>query len=133
MIHQITVHPGIIIHNGAAPDEPGTDSRGGVGTAPEVWPGIRADSQAWKGHKGPCRMTKAAQDLLQMNAPQKQSSQSRAAAEGQSAKVQPEQQLPATLGQKIFLVVLCLYVLSLVWLTLSHYWYGVLPQWLDPH
>jgi hypothetical protein len=24
-------------------------------------------------------------------------------------------------------------VLSLVWLTLSHYWYGVLPKWLDPH
>ena len=40
---------------------------------------------------------------------------------------------PATLGQKIFLVVLYLYVLSLFWLVLSHHWYGVLPTWLDPH
>ena len=40
---------------------------------------------------------------------------------------------PATLGQKIFIVVLYLYVASLVWLVLSHHWYGVLPQWLDPH
>jgi hypothetical protein len=49
------------------------------------------------------------------------------------AKAPAEQGAPATLGQKIFIVVLCLYVLSLVWLTLSHHWYGVLPQWLDPH
>jgi hypothetical protein len=40
---------------------------------------------------------------------------------------------PATLGQKVFIVVLYLYVLSLFWLTLSHNWYGVLPRWLDPH
>jgi hypothetical protein len=40
---------------------------------------------------------------------------------------------PATLGQKIFIVVLYLYVASLVWLVLSHHWYGVLPTWLDPH
>jgi hypothetical protein len=40
---------------------------------------------------------------------------------------------PATLVQKIFIAGLYLYVLSLVWLTLSHYWYGVLPKWLDPH
>jgi hypothetical protein len=40
---------------------------------------------------------------------------------------------PATLGQKIFIVVLYLYLLSLVWLTLSHHWYGLLPNWLDPH
>ena len=26
-----------------------------------------------------------------------------------------------------------LYALSLVWLNLSHYWYGVLPKWLAPH
>ncbi len=44
-----------------------------------------------------------------------------------------EQNCPATLVQKIFIAGLSLYVLSLVWLTLSHYWYGVLPQWLDPH
>jgi hypothetical protein len=68
-----------------------------------------------------------------MNAPQKQSSPSRAASESQSAKAQTEQGLPATLGQKIFVVVLFLYILSLVWLTLSHHWYGVLPKWLDPH
>jgi hypothetical protein len=68
-----------------------------------------------------------------MNAPQKQSSPSRAAAEDKSTKGQPEQGLPATLGQKIFITVLYLYVLSLVWLTLSHHWYGVLPKWLDPH
>ena len=68
-----------------------------------------------------------------MNAPQKQSSPSGAASESQSAKAQPEQGLPATLGQKIFIVVLFLYVLSLLWLTLSHHWYGVLPKWLDPH
>lgn len=40
---------------------------------------------------------------------------------------------PLTTGQKIFLVVLYLYVASLVWLVLSHHWYGVLPYWLDPH
>jgi len=40
---------------------------------------------------------------------------------------------PATLGQKIFMVVFGLYVLSLFWLVLSHHWYGVLPNWLDPH
>jgi hypothetical protein len=68
-----------------------------------------------------------------MNAPQKQSAQSRPASEGPSTKAEPEQQLPATLTQKIFVTVLFLYVLSLVWLTLSHYWYGVLPNWLDPH
>jgi hypothetical protein len=68
-----------------------------------------------------------------MNAPQKQSPQSRAASENQPAKAQPEQGQPATLGQKIFIAVLYLYVLSLVWLTLSHNWYGVLPKWLDPH
>ena len=56
-----------------------------------------------------------------MNAPEKQ-----------PAKAQPEQGAPATLGQKIFIVVLYLYILSLVWLTLSHHWYGVLPKWLDP-
>jgi len=68
-----------------------------------------------------------------MNAPQQQSSLSSAASENQPAKAQPEQLLPATLVQKIFIAGLYLYVLSLVWLTLSHYWYGVLPQWLDPH
>jgi hypothetical protein len=49
------------------------------------------------------------------------------------APVQAEQEPPATLGQKIFIVVLYLYVASLVWLVLSHHWYGVLPTWLDPH
>jgi hypothetical protein len=68
-----------------------------------------------------------------MNAPQKQASAGRPTPDNQSAKAQPEQGLPATLGQKIFIVVLYLYVLSLVWLTLSHHWYGVLPKWLDPH
>jgi hypothetical protein len=68
-----------------------------------------------------------------MNAPQKQSSPSRAASENPSAKAQPEQGLPATPVQKVFIVVLGLYILSLVWLTLSHHWYGVLPNWLDPH
>jgi hypothetical protein len=68
-----------------------------------------------------------------MNAPQKQSSLSRAESENQPAKAQPEQMYPATLVQKIFIAGLYLYVLSLVWLTLSHYWYGVLPKWLDPH
>ena len=43
------------------------------------------------------------------------------------------QNQPATLVQKIFITGLYLYLLSLVWLTLSHYWYGVLPMWLDPH
>jgi hypothetical protein len=74
-----------------------------------------------------------AQHFHQMNAPQKQSSPSRAASENQSAREQPEQGLPATLGQKIFIFLLFLYVLSLLWLTLSHHWYGVLPKWLDPH
>ena len=68
-----------------------------------------------------------------MNAPQQQASESRAASEDQSNEAQAEQKLPATLVQKLFIVGLYLYVLSLVWLTLSHYWYGVLPKWLDPH
>ena len=68
-----------------------------------------------------------------MNAPQKQSSVSQAASGNQPAKAQPEQDQPATRGVKIFIVGLYLYVLSLVWLTLSHHWYGVLPKWLDPH
>jgi hypothetical protein len=72
-------------------------------------------------------------NLLHMSMPQKPSAQSRAASEDQAHKAQAEQELSATLGQKIFIVVLYLYVLSLVWLTLSHYWYGVLPRWLDPH
>jgi hypothetical protein len=44
-----------------------------------------------------------------------------------------DQEPPATLGQKIFIVVFGLYVVSLFWLVLSHHWYGVLPDWLDPH
>jgi hypothetical protein len=68
-----------------------------------------------------------------MNAPQQQASESRAASEDQSNEAQAEQKLPATLVQKLIIVGLYLYVLSLVWLTLSHYWYGVLPKWLDPH
>ena len=68
-----------------------------------------------------------------MNAPQKQSSVSRAASENQPAQAQPEHDQPATLGVKLFIVGLYLYVLSLLWLTLSHHWYGVLPKWLDPH
>jgi hypothetical protein len=52
---------------------------------------------------------------------------------GTSLPVQAEQEPPATLGQKIFIVVLYLYVASLIWLVLSHHWYGVLPTWLDPH
>ena len=68
-----------------------------------------------------------------MNAPQKQASESRAASEDQSNKAQADQKLPATPVQKIFIVGLYLYLLSLVWLTLSHHWYGVLPKWLDPH
>jgi len=52
---------------------------------------------------------------------------------GTPPTVQAEQEPPATLGQKIFIVVLYLYVASLVWLVLSHHWYGVLPTWLDPH
>jgi hypothetical protein len=68
-----------------------------------------------------------------MNAPQKQSAPSRAASQDQSAKASPEEGLPATLVQKIFIVGLYLYVLSLLWLTLSHHWYGVLPKWLDPY
>ena len=46
---------------------------------------------------------------------------------------EPVPEEPATLGQKIFIVVRYLYVASLVWLVLSHHWYGVLPNWLDPH
>jgi hypothetical protein len=68
-----------------------------------------------------------------MKAPQKQSSPGPAASENQPAKAQPENGQPATLVQKIFIVGLYLYVLSLLWLTLSHHWYGVLPKWLDPH
>jgi hypothetical protein len=68
-----------------------------------------------------------------MNAQQKQTALSRAASEEQSTRAQPEQQLPATLVQKLFIAGLYLYLLSLVWLTLSHNWYGVLPKWLDPH
>lgn len=68
-----------------------------------------------------------------MSASEKQSSAGRPAPDKQPAKAQPEQNAPATLGQKIFITVLFLYVLSLVWLTLSHHWYGVLPKWLDPH
>jgi hypothetical protein len=68
-----------------------------------------------------------------MNAQQKQTSLSRAASEEQCTKAQPEQKLPATLAQKLFIAGLYLYLLSLVWLTLSHNWYGVLPKWLDPH
>jgi len=68
-----------------------------------------------------------------MNAPQKQTSPNRTASEDPSKKTQPGQERPATLVQKLFIVGLYLYVLSLVWLTLSHYWYGVLPKWLDPH
>ena len=49
------------------------------------------------------------------------------------APVRVEEEPPITLGQKIFIVVLYLYVASLVWLVLSHHWYGVLPTWLDPH
>lgn len=83
--------------------------------------------------KSTCRTPTPAQNLLQMNAQQKQTSLRRSASEEQSTKAQPEQGLPATLGQKIFIVGLYLYVLSLVWLALSHNWYGVLPRWLDPH
>ena len=68
-----------------------------------------------------------------MKAPQKQSSPSQAAPEKQAADDQLENDQPATLVQKIFIVGLYLYVLSLLWLTLSHHWYGVLPKWLDPH
>jgi len=68
-----------------------------------------------------------------MKASEKQPAPGGAASEKQSAQTQPEQDGPATLGQKIFMVVLCLYVLSLIWLTLSHHWYGVLPKWLDPY
>jgi hypothetical protein len=68
-----------------------------------------------------------------MNAPKEQLSRNRAASENQSIKKQPGQELPATLGQKIVVGVLYCYVLSLAWLILSHYWYGVLPKWLDPH
>ncbi len=68
-----------------------------------------------------------------MSAPREQDSQKRAESEKKSVTRQAEPQLPATLGQKIFLVVFCGYVLSLVWLVLSHHWYGVLPKWLDPH
>lgn len=67
-----------------------------------------------------------------MSAPEKQSPASRAASDKQPAKGQSEPNAPATLGQKVFIAVLFLYVLSLVWLTLSHHWYNVLPRWLDP-
>ena len=73
------------------------------------------------------------QNYLQMSASHKQSSQIRPESEGQSANAQPDPGRPATFGQKIFMAVLFLYLLSLVWLTLSHHWYGVLPKWLDPH
>lgn len=53
--------------------------------------------------------------------------------EGSAAGGGGEVEAPVTPGQKIFIAVLYLYVLSLVWLVLSHHWYGVLPQWLDPH
>ena len=59
--------------------------------------------------------------------------QSHAASENQPAKAQSKQEHPATFGQKILIAGLYLYLLSLVWLALSHYWYGVLPKWLDPH
>jgi len=52
---------------------------------------------------------------------------------GTPAPVRVEEEPPITLGQKIFIVFLYLYVASLVWLVLSHHWYGVLPTWLDPH
>ena len=68
-----------------------------------------------------------------MNAPQKQSTLSHAASANQPAIAQPDQQLPVTLVQKILIAGVYLYLLSLVWLTLSHHWYGVLPKWLDPH
>ena len=67
-----------------------------------------------------------------MNASQKHVSQNRAESEKQPDKRQPEPELPATLGQKILVVALYCYLLSLVWLVLSHNWYGVLPKWLDP-
>jgi hypothetical protein len=49
-----------------------------------------------------------------MNAQQKQTSLNRAASEDQSTKAQPEQQLPATLVQKLFIAGIYLYLLSLV-------------------
>ena len=64
-----------------------------------------------------------------MDAPKKAAPDAKAP----GTKAPAEQEAPATLGQKIFIVVLYLYILSLVWLTLSHHWYGVLPKWLDPH
>jgi hypothetical protein len=73
------------------------------------------------------------QNTQQMKASQMQSSLSRTASENHLGKAQLEQELPATLAQKIFIPGLYLYLLSLVWLTLSHHWYGVLPKWLDPH
>jgi hypothetical protein len=71
-----------------------------------------------------CRAPLPAQNPQPMDAPKK---------EAPGVREPAEQGAPATLGQKIFIVLLCLYVLSLVWLTLSHHWYGVLPKWLDPH
>ena len=68
-----------------------------------------------------------------MNAQQKQTSLSRTVSQKQSARALPDQELPATLVQKLFIAGLYLYVLSLLWLTLSHNWYGLLPKWLDPH
>jgi hypothetical protein len=67
-----------------------------------------------------------------MSTPQTQSSPNRATSD-QFNNAQPEQELPTTLGQKAFIVGLYLYVLSLVWLISSHYWYGVLPNGLDLH
>ena len=68
-----------------------------------------------------------------MKGPKKPSVQSRAVSESQPDQAPLEPDQPATLTQKIFIAGLYLYLLSLVWLTLSHHWYGVLPRWLDPH
>jgi hypothetical protein len=68
-----------------------------------------------------------------MNVPKVPLAQNRAASGKQSIQRQPEPEAPATFGQKLFLVVLYGYMLSLVWLVLSHHWYGLLPKWLDPH
>ncbi len=67
-----------------------------------------------------------------MNLPKKQLSVSRALSLQESRNERSGEGAPATLGQKIFVIGLYLYLLSLVWLTLSHHWYGVLPKWLDP-
>jgi hypothetical protein len=68
-----------------------------------------------------------------MKAPKKQPPGSRAAFAKEPVVGQGAEGAPATFGQKIFIFGLYLYILSLVWLTLSHHWYGVLPKWLDPH